>query len=101
MPMKGNETRIEQHACTDSRGKHTRTNQIGKFDGKTFRKESGPLGTTHGAFYAAQTFSDVPDGHRIQIGWVRMAKETKLTASKGTVVSSLKIFRLKSIWNQK
>ena len=44
---------------------------VGKFDGKTFRKESGPLGTTHGAFYAAQTFSDVPDGRRIQIGWVR------------------------------
>ena len=44
---------------------------IGKFDGKTFHKEAGPLGTTHGAFYAAQTFSDVPDGRRIQIGWVR------------------------------
>jgi fructan beta-fructosidase len=44
---------------------------VGKFDGKTFHKESGPLGTTHGAFYAAQTFSDVPDGRRIQIGWVR------------------------------
>jgi fructan beta-fructosidase len=44
---------------------------IGRFDGRTFRKESGPLGTTHGAFYAAQTFSDVPDGRRIQIGWVR------------------------------
>ncbi|MSU68346.1 MAG: hypothetical protein CK548_07935 [Opitutia bacterium] len=44
---------------------------VGQFDGKTFRKESGPLGTPHGAFYAAQTFSDVPDGRRIQIGWVR------------------------------
>lgn len=44
---------------------------VGKFDGKTFHKESGPHGTTHGAFYAAQTFSDVPDGRRIQIGWVR------------------------------
>ena len=44
---------------------------IGQFDGQTFRKESGPHGTTHGAFYAAQTFSDVPDGRRIQIGWVR------------------------------
>jgi hypothetical protein len=29
------------------------------------------------------------------------SKETKLIASDGTVVSSLKIFRLKSIWNQK
>jgi fructan beta-fructosidase len=44
---------------------------IGQFDGKTFRKESGPLGTPHGVFYAAQTFSDVPDQRRIQIGWVR------------------------------
>jgi len=44
---------------------------IGQFDGKTFKKESGPLGSTHGAFYAAQTFSDVPDGRRIQIGWLR------------------------------
>jgi fructan beta-fructosidase len=44
---------------------------VGQFDGQTFRRESGPLGTTHGAFYAAQTFSDVPDGRRIQIGWVR------------------------------
>jgi len=43
---------------------------IGNFDGKTFHKESGPLGTTHGSFYAAQTFSDVPDSRRIQIGWV-------------------------------
>jgi fructan beta-fructosidase len=44
---------------------------IGKFDGKTFHQEAGPLGTTHGALYAAQTFSDVPDARRIQIGWVR------------------------------
>jgi fructan beta-fructosidase len=44
---------------------------VGNFDGKTFHKESGPHGTSHGAFYAAQTFSDVPDGRRIQIGWVR------------------------------
>ena len=44
---------------------------IGTFNGTTFHKESGPHGTTHGAFYAAQTFSDVPDARRIQIGWVR------------------------------
>jgi fructan beta-fructosidase len=44
---------------------------IGRFDGKTFVKESGPLGTDHGAFYAAQTFSNEPNGRRIQIGWVR------------------------------
>ncbi len=44
---------------------------IGRFDGKTFVKESGPHGDSRGALYAAQTFSDVPDGRRIQIGWVR------------------------------
>ena len=44
---------------------------IGKFDGKTFHSEAGPIGTTHGAFYAGQTFSDVPDGRRIQMGWVQ------------------------------
>jgi len=42
---------------------------IGQFDGKTFHKESGPHGTQHGAFYAAETVSDAPDGRRIQIGW--------------------------------
>ena len=42
---------------------------IGQFDGKTFHKESGPHGTRHGAFYAAETVSDAPDGRRIQIGW--------------------------------
>jgi fructan beta-fructosidase len=44
---------------------------VGRFDGKTFHREAGPLGTPHGIFYAAQTFSDVPDRRRIQIGWVR------------------------------
>jgi fructan beta-fructosidase len=43
---------------------------IGRFDGKTFHKEVGPLGTRHGAFYAAQTFSDAPNGRHIEIGWV-------------------------------
>jgi fructan beta-fructosidase len=51
---------------------------IGKFDGKVFHKESGPHGTTHGAFYAAQTFSDVPDGRRIEIGWLRTDSYEKL-----------------------
>ena len=46
---------------------------LGRFDGRTFHKESGPHGSRHGAFYAAQTFSDVPDGRRIQVGWVRTA----------------------------
>ena len=44
---------------------------IGKFDGKTFTKDSGPHGSPRGAFYAAQLFSNVPDGRGIQIGWIR------------------------------
>jgi fructan beta-fructosidase len=42
---------------------------LGDFDGKTFTKESGKHQVWHGNFYAAQTFSDVPDGRRIQVGW--------------------------------
>jgi fructan beta-fructosidase len=44
---------------------------IGQFNGKTFIKESGPMGRTHGPFYAAQTFGNINDGRRIQIGWVQ------------------------------
>jgi sucrose-6-phosphate hydrolase SacC (GH32 family) len=47
---------------------------LGRFDGKTFTKESGPYPSDWGAnFYAAQTYSDIPkaDGRRIQIAWMR------------------------------
>jgi fructan beta-fructosidase len=43
--------------------------RLGKFDGRRFEPESGKLRVWHGNFYASQTFSDVPDGRRIQIGW--------------------------------
>jgi fructan beta-fructosidase len=45
---------------------------IGDFDGSKFTPESEVIEYNYGnAFYAAQTFSDVPkeDGRRIQIGW--------------------------------
>jgi sucrose-6-phosphate hydrolase SacC (GH32 family) len=48
---------------------------IGRFDGRTFHKEhdhwkleQGPNG------YAAQTWSDVPGGRRLQISWMRDGK---------------------------
>jgi fructan beta-fructosidase len=42
---------------------------LGDFDGKSFRKVSGKHVLWHGNFYAAQTYSDAPDGRRIQVGW--------------------------------
>lgn len=45
---------------------------IGRFNGEAFTRESGPHTADHGAnFYATQTWSDTPDGRRIQIAWMR------------------------------
>ena len=45
---------------------------IGSFDGNTFNPEEERLQNQHGRdFYAAQTFSNVPDGRRIEMGWWR------------------------------
>ena len=45
---------------------------IGRFDGQTFTPEASKLTDVRGiGFYAAQTFSDIPDGRRIQIGWMQ------------------------------
>ena len=49
---------------------------VGAFDGKTFIPESGPHTLEYGnAFYASQTFNDIPakDGRRILIPWGQMA----------------------------
>jgi fructan beta-fructosidase len=43
--------------------------QLGNFDGHRFLPETGKIRLWHGNFYASQTFSDTPDGRRIQIGW--------------------------------
>ena len=42
---------------------------VGRFDGKTFTPEGVKRHYTEGNIYASQTFSDTPDGRRIQIGW--------------------------------
>ncbi len=45
---------------------------VGSFDGKTFTPEGGHATkhrVWHGNYYAAQTFSNAPDGRCIQIGW--------------------------------
>ena len=46
---------------------------LGSFDGKTFKPENGPFHSNWGGnFYAAQTWSDIPetDGRRLQIAWM-------------------------------
>lgn len=50
--------------------------RIGSFDGRTFHPETPMLpGHKGNAFYAAQTFSDIPsrDGRCIQVGWGRIS----------------------------
>jgi sucrose-6-phosphate hydrolase SacC (GH32 family) len=49
---------------------------VGKFDGRQFTPQTLKLPGHRGdAFYAAQTYSDIParDGRRIQIGWATIA----------------------------
>ena len=45
---------------------------LGTFDGKQFTPTTDTLRCERGvSYYAAQTFSDTPDGRRTQIGWMR------------------------------
>ncbi len=47
---------------------------IGTFDGKKFRPDhEGGHRVHYGSYYASQTFSNAPEGRRIQIGWARIA----------------------------
>ena len=45
---------------------------LGDFNGKDFTPTYGKYRNTYGAHYAAQTFNNIPDGKRIQIGWGRI-----------------------------
>ena len=54
---------------------------IGTFDGKEFKKESGPFTTKYGGNdYAAQSYSDIPatDGRRIQFSWMAGGEYPKM-----------------------
>jgi len=45
---------------------------VGRFDGSTFTPEGGPYPADYGPdFYASQSWSDMPDGRRVWIGWMR------------------------------
>ena len=48
------------------------TYMIGTFDGAEFKPEHGKYFYSWGSQYAAQTYNNVPDGRRIQIGWGRI-----------------------------
>lgn len=61
------ETKTRKWVMTAANGRYL----VGDFDGKTFTPETPVLQPDYGAsYYAVQTFSDVPDGRRIQIAWM-------------------------------
>jgi len=49
---------------------------LGSFDGNKFTPDAGPFESRVGNYYAAQTYSDIPenDGRRIQIAWMAGGK---------------------------
>jgi fructan beta-fructosidase len=64
LPVDGKE-RVRQWVLYAADGKYL----LGRFDGKSFKPESGKHQLWYGNFYASQTFNDSPGGRRIQIGW--------------------------------
>jgi len=69
LDREGNPTKLSKWVVTAADGQYA----IGKFDGKTFKPEhKGKRRVFYGAYYAAQTFNQTPDGRRIQIGWARI-----------------------------
>ncbi|MES2307243.1 MAG: glycoside hydrolase family 32 protein, partial [Verrucomicrobiota bacterium] len=60
---------------------------IGSFDGKKFTPETPILNGHLGpCYYAAQTFSHVPDGRCIMMGWLSGANYPKMSFSQGMTV---------------
>ncbi|MDA0195899.1 MAG: glycoside hydrolase family 32 protein [Bacteroidetes bacterium] len=45
--------------------------RIGSFDGKVFIPETESMSSYYGDSYAGQSFSNEPDGRRVNIGWLR------------------------------
>ncbi len=67
LPVEGEST--SKWVMYDAHGRYV----VGTFDGKTFNVEQPFKVFAHGGgyFYASQTYSDTPDGKRIQVGWGR------------------------------
>ncbi len=68
LPIEG-QTGVSKWVMYDASGRYI----VGDFDGKTFKIEQGFAKYENGGgyFYASQTFSNTPDGKRIQVGWGR------------------------------
>ncbi|WP_200976771.1 glycoside hydrolase family 32 protein [Echinicola sp. 20G] len=49
------------------------TYMLGDFDGKIFTPKSGKHQYTSGSIYAAQTYTNMDNGRRVQIGWGRIS----------------------------
>jgi fructan beta-fructosidase len=64
-PLPVDNSELRQWVLYGADGKYL----IGDFDGKAFHSQGPRHQIWYGNFYAAQTFSDVPDGRRILIGW--------------------------------
>ena len=60
---------------------------VGSFEGGVFKPETGILtGHLGPAFYAGQTFSDMPDGRGVMLGWLREGNWPGMTFSQGMTV---------------
>ena len=68
LPVEG-ESGVSKWIMQDANGRYI----VGEFDGKKFTIEQNLTVYENGGgyFYASQTFNNVPDGRRIQVGWGR------------------------------
>ncbi|MEJ5315089.1 MULTISPECIES: glycoside hydrolase family 32 protein [Anaerolinea] len=67
LPLKGNPD-ISRWVFMAANGQYL----LGEFDGHFFKAETALISSDWGKnFYATQTFSDIPDGRRIQMAWMR------------------------------
>lgn len=92
LPVEG-EPGISKWVMYDGDGKYF----VGSFDGREFTKEQALKEYDHGgAFYASQTFSNVPDedGRRIQIGWFQTTTPYMPFNQSMTFPTELKLRRI-------